>query len=286
MMISAPPLLGAHFSTSDGLATMVYAAIVAGANCAQIFTSSPQQWRDKSHKHEEVEKFRAALEETGFGPIISHDSYLVNPASPDEVILAKSRAALREEIARCAQLGIGHIVMHWGAHKESTPEAGLQTLADTLTGLIPLADDAGVQILLETTAGQGTTLGSSFAQYNQLFALMPEHAHIGACLDTCHIFVAGYDIRTDAGYQQVIAEFDQHVGLQRLKCIHMNDTASAPGSHLDRHAHIGTAQLGDATFRRIMNDPCLINVAKILETPGGIAMHAENIARLRGLCAG
>ncbi|MEI7832801.1 MAG: deoxyribonuclease IV [bacterium] len=285
-MLSAPPLLGAHFATSDGLAAMVYAAIEAGANCAQIFTSSPQQWRGKLHKPEEVAKFRAALVDTGFGPIISHDSYLVNPASPDAVILAKSRAAFREEIARCAQLGIGHIVMHWGAYKETTPEAGLQTLAETLTGLLPVADAAGVQILLETTAGQGTTLGSSFAQYAQLFALIPEHAQIGACLDTCHIFAAGYDIRTADGYEQVLAEFDKYVGLQRLKVIHMNDTASAPGSHLDRHAHIGTAQLGDETFRRIINDPRLLKVAKILETPEGIEMHTENIARLRGLWAG
>ncbi len=284
-MITAPPLLGAHFGTSDGLAAMVYTAIDAGANCAQVFTSSPQQWRGKLHKPEDVAKFRAALAETGFGPIITHDSYLVNASSPDEVILAKSRAALSEEIARCAQLGIGYIVMHWGAYKETSLEAGLQTLAETLNGLIPLADDAGVQILLETTAGQGTALGGDFAQYAQLFALVPAHERLGACLDTCHIFAAGYDISTATGYEQVMAEFDQHVGLARLKCIHMNDTASALGSHLDRHAHIGTAQLGDATFRRIMNDPRLRNVPKIIETPGGIEMHTMNIARLRGILA-
>ncbi|MHB9134138.1 MAG: deoxyribonuclease IV [Armatimonadota bacterium] len=276
-------LIGAHLSTSRGLDAMLHNAVDLGATCAQIFTSSPQQWRSKSYTPKEVEAFHAAQAETRVGPVVSHDSYLINLASTDPTILQKSQEAFHAEIDRCGQLGLPMVVMHLGAYKGGTEDEGLACLAASLNELIPQAEDLGVQIVLETTAGQGTYLGGYFAQFPRLFELIPRQGLLGICFDTCHAHVAGYDIRDPDHYRQVWEEFDQHIGLDRLRVIHLNDTDKALGSHADRHAPIGKGQLGMETFRLIMQDPRFIAVPKILETPGGDAMFAEELALLRGL---
>ncbi len=280
-----PSRIGAHLSTSAGLAAMVRQAVAIGANCVQIFTSSPQQWRGKRYEVREVEAFQQALAETGIGPVVSHDSYLINLASADEVILEKSRQAMREEIARCGQLRLPLLVMHWGAYKGGSLEEGLNRLAKSLNALIPLAEDAGVRIVLETTAGQGTYLGGDFAQYPALFDRIPQHDKLGACLDTCHVFVAGYDLRAREGYERLWQEFDRQVGLSRLKVIHLNDTTRELASHSDRHANLGEGILGEDAFRLLMRDPRLIDVPKILETPGGIEQYARELALLQEFAA-
>ncbi len=277
------PLLGAHLSTSDGFPNMLKTAVEIGANCAQIFTSSPQMWRGKQYTAKDADGFKAAMAETGVWPVVSHDSYLINLASTDPEMLEKSRQAFREEIARCGMLGLPMVVIHQGAYKGGTLEEGLTRLAESLQLLIPLAHAAGVQILLETTAGQGTYLGGDFTQFPRLFAQIPAQAQLGVCLDTCHVFVAGYDLRDAASYAALWEQFERHIGIHRLRLMHLNDTDRLLGSHGDRHADIGTGQLGLEPFRRLLNDPRLAEVPKILETPGGIDRHAENLRVLHGL---
>ncbi len=175
------------------------------------------------------------------------------------------------------------MVIHWGSYKGETQEEGLKTLADSLNEAVPLADEAGVQIVLETTAGQGSYLGGDFTQYARLFEMIPAHERLGACLDTCHVFSAGYDLRDEAHYQRLWAEFDRYVGLRRLKVIHLNDTDRAFASHTDHHTAIGQGQIGLEAFRLLINDPRLEAIPKILETPGGVEEHAVNLRILRGL---
>lgn len=277
------PLIGAHLSTGKGLAAMVQTAVEIDAACIQVFTTSPQQWRDKRYDPVEVAAFTAALAATGVGPVAAHESYLINLASVDPALLAKSRAAFREEIARCGVLGLPMVIIHWGSYKGGTLEEGLDRLAESLTMLIPPADDAGVQIVLETTAGQGSYLGGAFEQFPQLFDRVPGQASLGVCLDTCHIFAAGYELRTEEGYRDTWAAFDRLIGIDRLRAMHFNDTEKAFGSHADRHCDIGQGQLGPEPFRRILHDPRFAAVPKYLETPGGIEDYARNLRLLREL---
>jgi len=281
--MSKRPLIGAHLSTSRGLAAMVETAVALGANCAQIFTSSPQQWRGKKYTQAEIDAFKAARAAAGVAPIVSHEIYLINLASLDPQVLEKSRNAFREEIARCGQLGLPMLVMHWGSCKGGTPAEGIARLAAQLNEMIPSAEDAGVQIVLEATAGQGSYMGGDFAQFPRLFSLIPAHERLGVCLDTAHVFAAGYDLRDAAAYTAQWEEFTRHIDLRRLKVIHVNDTDKALGSHADRHAHIGQGQLGLEAFRLLMRDERLADIPKILETPGGEVMHAENLRVLRKL---
>jgi len=276
-------LIGAHLSTSQGLPAMFHQAVEIGATCAQIFTSSPQMWRGKRYTPAEAEAFRAAQIATGVGPVVSHDAYLINLAAQDGEILAKSRQAMREEIARCGMLGVPLLVIHQGAYKGGTLEDGQATLAESLNELLPPAEDNGVRIVLETTAGQGTYLGGAFEEFPRLFDRIPRQELLGVCLDTCHVFVAGYDLRDAAHYQALWQAFDRLIGLDRLSVIHLNDTEKALGSHSDRHAGIGAGQLGLEPFRLLLNDPRLVSVPKILETPGGIEEHAANLRVLWGL---
>lgn len=278
-------LLGAHFSTARGLAAMVQTAVDMGATCGQFFTSSPQQWRQKQYADAEAAAFIAAKEAAGIGPFVAHESYLINLASSDPELLDKSRQAFLAEILRCGQLRVPMVIIHWGSYKGGTLEDGLARLAESLNQVLPLAGNAGVQIVLETTAGQGSYLGGDFAQFSRLFALVPLQQRLGVCLDTCHVFAAGYDLRDAAHYQRLWEEFDRTVGLERLRAIHLNDTDKLLGSHADRHAHIGQGQLGLEAFRLLMNDPRLAGVPKFLETPGGEEQHAHNLQVLCGLVA-
>lgn len=280
--MTTPILLGAHMSTGKGLPAMLHRAVEIGGTCAQIFTTSPQMWRGKRYLPEDAAAFKAAQAETGVAPVIAHDSYLINLAATDPAILEKSRLAIREEIARCGMLGLPMVVMHLGAYKDGTLEEGIATLAESLNEVIPLAEEAGVQLVLETTAGQGTYLGGEFSQFPRILERIPRQDRLGICVDTCHIFVAGYDLRDPAGYAATWQAFDREIGLARLSVLHVNDTDKALGSHSDRHADIGAGQLGLDPFRLLMQDPRLARVPKIIETPND-EMHAHNLAVLREL---
>jgi deoxyribonuclease-4 len=270
-------LIGAHLSVSPDFAGMCATAARIKANSIQIFTSSPQMWRGKKYKTEDGEKLQNAMRDNDIRFIVSHDAYLINLASQDAEILGKSLQAINDEILRCGALSIPYLVMHQGAYKGGTLEDGQRTFAASLNEIIPLANDNGVTILLECTAGQGTYLGGEFEQFVTLFNMIPEHEKLGVCIDTCHIFVAGYDIRTKDGYESVMANFDKTAGLGKLKLIHMNDTEKLLASHSDRHADIGKGELGTDPFKWIINDPRLIDVPKVLETPGDVADYERNL---------
>ena len=278
-------LIGAHLSTANGLPAMLQNALAMQAECVQIFTSSPQMWRGKKYHAADAEAFQTAQSATGVAPVVAHDSYLINLASVDEEILAKSRQAFHEEIDRCGTLGVPMIVTHLGSFKGASLPEGIARLAESLNQLIPIADDNGVEIVLETTAGQGSYLGGDFEQFPQIFDQIPAQAKLGVCLDTCHIFVAGYELRDEASYEKMWHNFDQQIGINRLRVIHLNDTEKLLGSHSDRHADIGTGQLGEAPFRLLLNDQRLRKIPKILETPGKDDDYARNLQILRSLAA-
>ena len=261
-----------------------------GCDTIQVFTKSNRQWQARPLTHQEVEAFKANLEATGIGPVVAHDCYLVNLAAPRGPLWKKSVAAFRMELERAGRLGIPYLVTHPGSHAGAGEAEGIRRVAEALNVLhAALPRLGGIQILLETTAGQGTSLGYRFEQLAAILAQVEQADRVGVCLDTCHVFAAGYDIRSAEGYRKTLAEFTACLGLTRLKAIHLNDSKAGLGSRVDRHEHIGVGQLGLEAFRRILNDPRLRRVPMILETPKDddfITADRRNLARLRRLLNG
>ncbi|NJK79768.1 MAG: deoxyribonuclease IV [Chloroflexaceae bacterium] len=278
---------GAHMSISGGLAKAFGRGEQVGLETMQIFTKSERQWQAKPITDEEIAEYKAEQERTGIRPVVVHDSYLINMASPKDDLWQKSTDAFADELERCHLLGIPYIVTHPGAHTGSGEEAGLRREAEAINRLLDAGVGGDVMILLETTAGQGSALGYRFEHLAKLIALTTHEERIGICLDTCHVFVAGYDIRTPETYHTTMAEFDRIIGLERIKVFHFNDTDKAFGSRSDRHAHIGKGQIGLEAFRLFVNDPRFTNVPMIIETPKEKEMleDIENLAVLRGLQA-
>jgi deoxyribonuclease-4 len=276
---------GAHMSTSGGLHKAFGHGERAGCDTIQIFSKNQQQWRGKPLLEEDIAQFRAEQHRTGFGPLIVHDSYLINLASPKDDLWEKSIAAFADELERCAALGIPYLVTHPGAHTGTGEEAGLQREAQALNRLFEASVGGDTLVLLETTAGQGTCLGHRFEHLATLIELVGKPERIGVCVDTCHILAAGYDIRTPEAYAATFEEFDRVVGIERIKAFHLNDSQKDLGSRVDRHSHIGMGFVGLEGFRSIVNDPRFAEIPMILETPKGddLAEDIENLAKLRGL---
>ncbi len=251
----------------------------------QIFTRNQRQWRAAPIAPAEAKAFHAAWEAAGRPPVASHTSYLINLASPKPEVAAKSVQALADELERCAALGIPYVIMHPGAHLGAGVEAGIALVARHLDAALGAAKTKKVTVLLENTAGQGTTLGASFAELAGIIAASRHPARLGVCFDTCHAFAAGHDLRTPASYQATFAEFDRLVGLNRLRFFHLNDAIKGLGSHLDRHTHIGQGQLGLDGFRLLLNDPRFSDHPMVLETPkdADLTEDIENLRILRGL---
>lgn len=278
-------LLGAHMSVSGGLSLAFERAQSIGINTMQVFTKNQNRWDQKPTPTEEIERWFQARAATGIGPIISHAAYLLNLGTPDDALWEKSVAALIDELTRAEQLGILGVVLHPGAHMGSGEEAGIARIAAGLNRAHAATPGFKTLTLLETTAGQGTALGYKFEQLKGMLDGTHAPERIGLCLDTCHIFVAGYDIRTPETYAATLDEFDRLLGLTRLKCFHLNDAKKPLGSRVDRHDHIGTGELGLAAFGFLLNDPRFAQVPMVLETPKSEDMHedVENLALLREL---
>ena len=273
---------GAHTGTSGGLHKAVLNAALKGCDCVQLFTSSPRQWKAAPLAPEAVRLFRRAVEATGLFPLVAHDSYLINLASPDDALLAKSRAAFLGEMQRAEALGLDYLVTHLGSHVGSGENAGLARLAESLNVLHQQTSGFRVQVALETTAGKGTNLGGTFAQFGAVWAQVQEAERLRVCMDTCHIFDAGYDLRTPEAVQTTLSEFDQAVGLDKLCCIHANDSAKGLGSKADRHASIGAGFIGEAGFAAFLNHPLLPpKVPVLVETPNDDEMHEVDVWKLR-----
>ena len=275
--------LGAHVSTEGGVALAPERGVAIGATAIQVFTKTPNQWREPRLADAEIAGFRAALAASRIRAVVSHDSYLINLASPDEALRAKSIAAFTGELTRCRALGIPWVVSHPGNYIDDR-DAGLDRNARGYAeclGAVP--GDVGV--LIEGTAGAGTALGSTFEELTALREALPPHLRerVAFCLDTAHLHAAGYDVA--AGLEGVWERFDRVTGLGLLKCLHLNDSKGAAGSHLDRHQWIGEGTIGPEAFRRIMRDPQLEGVIKIIETPKGADPVRHDRRMLRRLRA-
>lgn len=276
---------GAHMSISGGVDRAFALGEKAGCDTIQLFTKNQQQWRAKPLDPAEVARFHAEQQRTGFGPLVVHDSYLINLASPQDETWQKSRAGFAEELERCQTLAIPYLVTHPGAHTGSGEEAGLQREAEALNQLFSEGVGGTVRVLLETTAGQGTALGWRFEHLARLYELVRYPERLGVCIDTCHILAAGYDIRTSETYTATMAEFDRIVGLKQVCCFHLNDSLKGLGSRVDRHTHIGAGAVGREAFRLLVNDQRFQDLPMIIETPKGddLADDITNLALLRSL---
>ena len=281
------PKFGAHMSISGGAALAFDRLAQAGGEALQIFTANQRQWQPKELSAGDIEAFKTRWRENPEIPVASHDSYLVNLASPKEETAQKSIAAFASELKRCAALTVPYVIMHPGSHLGEGIEAGLDRFAKNLDRAFAVADTGdAVMVLLETTAGQGTNLGASFEELAGVIAASKYPKQLGVCYDTCHTFAAGYDIRTPETYEATMAEFDRLIGLGRLRFFHLNDAIKRLGSRIDRHTHIGLGEIGLSGFRNLVNDPRFVDHPMVLETPKSEDLHEdrENLARLRGLC--
>lgn len=254
-----------------------------GADAIQIFTRNQMTWRSKPLGEDEAGAFRAAVEENGIRGLLSHGSYLVNLASPREDFLAMSRDTFVAEIRRCAALSIPYVVFHPGAHMGAGESEGLAALARSLDWALERTEGLPVMPLLEVAAGQGTSLGHRFEHLAEVLDRVKAPERLGVCLDTCHMYAAGYDLATASGYERTFADFDRIVGLAKLKAIHLNDSRKPLGSRLDRHAHVGEGVLGLETFRRVVNDRRFRGLPVVVETPGPLAVWKAEIDLLRSL---
>jgi deoxyribonuclease-4 len=258
-------LLGAHVSTESGVAEAPARGARIGATAIQVFTKTPNQWREPALDAGVVDRFRSELARHGIRAVVAHDSYLINLASPDDALRAKSIRSFIGELTRCRALGIPWVVSHPGNYMDERA-AGLERNARGYAEcLAAMPGDVGV--LIEGTAGAGTALGATFEELRTLWDALPEaaRARVGFCLDTAHLHAAGYDVA--GGILGVWEAFDRVVGLDLLKCLHLNDSKAARGSHLDRHEWIAEGTIGAEPFRHIMRDPRLAAVIKIIETP-------------------
>ncbi len=277
--------LGAHMSIAGGLHNAPGRGVKVGCGVIQIFTQNSNQWRGKMPTDSDVALFREKWEESGLHEIVCHDIYLINLAAAPGEVREKSLVSFREEMERCARLGIAKIVMHPGSHLGEGEETGIRRICEAFDELLAAVPDFTGKVLLETTAGQGSNLGYTFGQLHAIIDGSAFPDRFGVCYDTCHTFAAGYDITTKEGYDRVFAEFDRVIGLGRLHCFHMNDSKKGLNCRVDRHEHIGQGAMGLDGFRFLVNDPRFAQIPKILETPKGDDDEFDrmNLKTLRGL---
>jgi len=278
-------LLGAHFSISKGLHQALFTAKDYECTAVQIFTKNSSTWKEKTLSAEDIRLFDEARKKTGIRHIASHTSYLINLASPEKKKYAMSCEALKQELIRCEALKIPFVVIHPGSHMDTGAEAGIERIALVINRIFEGIPGNPTRLLLETTAGQGSGLGHTFEQIAAIMAKVEHRDRLGVCLDTCHIFAAGYDLRTEAAYQKTFHTFDAVIGLENLYWIHLNDSKREMGTRIDRHENIGQGFIGETAFKLLMNDSRLQNIPKVLETPKGKGekdWDQINLAKLRG----
>jgi deoxyribonuclease-4 len=278
-------LLGAHFSIGGGLYRAFESAIKLNCTAMQIFTKNSQTWKERELNQKEINRFHEFKKKSRIEALASHTSYLINLATPEKEKREKSMNALKQEFIRCAHLSIPYIVLHPGAHMGTGERSAIARLSESINAVFSELPGVSTRLLLETTAGQGTGIGHTFNQLAEIMNQVNAEQHIGVCMDTCHIFAAGYDIRTRKLYEQTMDRFDSDIGLEHLYLIHLNDSKRKLDSRIDRHEHIGEGNLGLNAFAFLMNDPKLSHIPKIIETPKGMLneMDEINLNRLRSL---
>jgi len=276
-------LLGAHVSTQGGVATAPARGTAIGATAIQVFTKTPNQWRESAVTADVQTAFRREVDRSGIASIVAHDSYLINLATPDPVLLARSESSFCAELGRCTALGIPFLVSHPGNYIDDR-EAGIRRNADAYTRCLQ-AVPGPVVVLLETTAGTGTVLGSTFEELVTLRDMIAESVRdrVAYCADTCHLYSSGYDLVDD--FDGVWRHWDEIIGLQHLRCLHLNDSKTPFGSRRDRHELIAEGSLGAEPFRRIMRDPRFAGIPKLIETPKGDEEFIQDRRMMRRLRA-
>ena len=281
-------MFGSHLSISGGLHNALLDAQRLGMDCVQVFTANQRQWKPKPPSPDTVAQWHDHRRDAGGMPVVSHNSYLINLASPDAANREKSIALFRSELERCETLGIPHAVTHPGSHVGAGEDEGLRRVARSLDRIHK--DTAGLNVvtLLEVTAGQGTNLGASFDHLRRIIDLAADPDRLDLCLDTAHLIAAGYDLTSAAGAEATLSELDEAIGIGRVKCIHVNDSKHGVGSRKDRHEHIGHGHVSLEAFAVFCNEPAFRNVPKILETPkadapDGRPWDTVNLETLRGL---
>ena len=271
---------GAHLSIAGGMHHALAAALRLRCDTVQVFVKNQRQWRAAPLDPEDVVIWHRLRATAGFGPVVAHATYLVNLASADRRLYVRSRDTFAEELQRCQTLGIRYLVVHPGSAVGSSPARGISRVAAALNTIFDRYPDLEPMPLLETTAGQGAVLGRSFDELAEIIRRVEQPHRVGVCVDTCHVFAAGYDIRVPAQYDAMISEAAQTVGLERIRCWHVNDSQGDCGSHLDRHTHIGQGRLGNAAFRNLLGDARFFDVPMILETPKGTDAAGRDYDRL------
>ena len=276
-------LLGGHVSISDGVSLAPERARRVTADCMQIFSKNQMQWKAKTLDLDEVERFVENSKQKKIVETVVHDSYLINLASPDKPLLKQSREAFLEEMVRAKHLGVRYLIFHPGSHMGSGEQVGMKRIAESMNWARAEFGSGDVQLLLEITAGAGRVLGQSFEQLAKILDQLDDQKNAGVCFDTCHAYAAGYDIKARSGYDRTFELFDDVLGLDRLKAMHLNDSKGALGSHRDRHEQIGKGNIGLEGFRNFMNDSRWEGIPLVLETPKGEKGYKQELKLLRSL---
>lgn len=281
-------LLGAHMSISGGLDTALKLGAGIGCTAIQIFTKNSNRWHAKPLSESDIETYKRAKAEARIDHVMTHASYLINLCSATRKTAHLGRVAFIDELTRCEALGIRSLIFHPGSHMGAGEEEGLKAIAAALDRIHEETPGFRTQSTLETTAGQGTNLGYRFEQLARIIELVREPERMAVCMDTCHLFAAGYPIHTEEGWEETILEAERTIGLSSIAAFHVNDSKKGLGSKVDRHEHIGKGEIGLTAFRMLMNDTRFSGVPKILETEKSDDLHedVENMRVLRSLIGG
>lgn len=279
-------LLGAHISIAGGLSKAFDRAEETGANCMQIFTKSNRQWAAKKFTEEEITLFKERYKKSSVSTVVAHAAYLINLGSKNDGTVQKSIQSLTQELIRCEELGIPYLILHPGTARFENEEASLRFIAEKINVAIQASQTKHVGLLLETMAGQGNTVGHTFQQLASIINHCEQKERIGVCFDTCHAFAAGYDFHNESLYSSMWQEFDNTIGLSKLKAFHINDSKKNLGSKVDRHEDIGKGAIPKKSFSFILKDSRFQDIPKIIETPEGtnkIEHDRKNIEELKAL---
>ncbi len=278
-------LVGAHVSIAGGVSLAPMRGEELACTAIQIFLKNAMQWNAKPYSPEEITQFKINRSKSNIDIFVAHGTYLVNLGANNSSLLNKSRQACLDELRRSYLLDVPYLIIHPGSHSGEGVKKGIETIAASLNFLFSETSNWPTMILLETTAGQGNTLGHSFAQLAEIIELTSCKARMGICLDTCHVYAAGYDISSEKGYHETMQLFDRILGLENLKAFHLNDSKRELNSHVDRHEHIGLGKIGLLPFKHIMTDPDFRQIPKIIETPkengAGMDWDRKNLNVLR-----
>jgi deoxyribonuclease-4 len=276
-------LLGGHVSVTGGVRNAPERARTVTCDCMQIFSKNQMQWASKPLDLEDAEQYKANMVAHDIRETVIHDSYLINLGSPDNALLKRSREAFLDEVVRAKHLGVRNLIFHPGAHMGAGEQAGLKRVADSLNWVRKESGSGNVRFVLENTAGQGTVLGHSFEQLAKVIGMLDDQKNVGICFDTCHGYVAGYDVRSSDGYEKTFDLLNEVLGIEMVRAMHINDSKGKQGSHLDRHEQIGKGFLGLECFGHFMNDDRWDGIPMVLETPEGEKGYEQGLKTLRSL---